>query len=133
MKSIRIENAGAIRNELNKYKYGKKFDIPQFNQLARLAWLGRVTLQPLDPEDPECAAMLLYVDYPGELEGHILDTDQDLLGHMHIVDGDQAKALIAILRQGVEERAALYRELRQKDFYFGQFHRADDGADADGE
>ncbi len=133
MKSIKITNLGAIRNELNKYRQGKKFDLGQFNQVARLAWLGKVVFQPLDPEDPECASMLLYVDQPGELEGHILDTDQDLVGQMHLVDGEQAKALIRILRQGVEERAALYQELRQKDFYFKQFYQSDPAADADGE
>ena len=133
MKSIRIENAGAIRNELNKYKHGRKLDISQFNQIARLAWLGKVVLQPLDPEDAKCSALLVYVQEPSELAGHVLDTDDELLGHMHIVDGEQGRALIDILRLGVQERAQGYEELRQRDFYFAHFYRGDEGADADGE
>ena len=103
MKSIKVSNLGEIRNELNKYKKGKKFDIHQFNQVARLAWLGKVALQPLDPEDPDCKSLLLYVDYPEELAQHFLDTDQELLGHMHIVDGEQGQALVAagaVVREG---------------------------------
>jgi hypothetical protein len=46
MKSLKISNLGEIRNELNKYKKGKKFDIHQFNQVARLAWLGKLVIQP---------------------------------------------------------------------------------------
>jgi len=133
MKSIRIENAGAIRNELNKYKHGRKLDISQFNQVARLAWLGKLVLQPLDPEDAECRALLVYAQEPSELAAHVLDVDGDLLGHMHVVDGEQGRALIEVLRQGVQERARLYQELKQRDFYFAHFYHGDDGADADGE
>lgn len=123
MKSIKISNLGEIRNELNKYKKGKKFDIHQFNQMARLAWLGKVVMQPLDPLDEKCESFLLYCDYPDEFQAHFLDPDQDLVGQMHIVDGEQALALSRIMQRGVEERALLYQDLRQRDFYFDEFYR----------
>lgn len=128
MKSLNVTNLGAIRNELNRYKKGKKFDIWQFNQVARLAWLGKVTLQPLAPEDPECESFLLHVADPGEFAAHFLDPDQDLVGHMHIVDHAQGAALAKILEQGVRDRAGLYQELRRRDFYFEHFFEAEDGA-----
>ena len=68
MKSIKVTNLGEIRNELNKYKKGKKFDIHQFNQIARLAWLGKIVMQPLDPEkkpkvhEPKLNHVGLWVD-----------------------------------------------------------------------
>ena len=62
MKSIKVTDVGQIKNELNKYRQGKKLEIRQFNQAARLAWLGKVTLMPLDPEDPETRSYLLYID-----------------------------------------------------------------------
>ncbi len=126
MKSIKVTNLGEIRNELNKYKRGKKFDIHQFNQVARLAWLGKIVMHPLDREDAECKAFLLYCDFPDEFQNHFLDVDQDLVGQMHIVDGEQAEALAQILRQGIEERAQLYQGLRQRDFYFDQFYKPRD-------
>lgn len=128
MKSIHLTDIGAIRNELNKYKKGKKFDINQFNQVARLAWLGKITLQPLDPLDPECKSYLLYVDYPDAFVAHFLDTDEELMGHIHIVDGEQGDALARILEQGVQDRAALYQDLRQRDFYFRCFFADDDSS-----
>jgi len=126
MSSLKITNIGEIRNELKKYKRGKKFDIHQFNQVARLAWLGRVVMQPLDPEDPECKSFLMFIQEPDELPAHFLDTDQDLMGAMHIVDGEQAEALIQVLRSGVEERAKLYEDLSRSDFYFRYFYRPKD-------
>jgi len=123
MKSMKIANIGEIRNELNKYKKGKKFDINQFNQVARLAWLGKIVMQPLDPQDAECKAFLVYIQEPEELAAHFLDTDQELSGGMHIVDGEQAEALIEILRGGVEERAKLYEDLSRSDFYFRHFYK----------
>lgn len=126
MKSIKISNLGEIRNELNKYKKGKKFDIHQFNQMARLAWLGKIVMQPLDPLDEKCESFLLYCEYPDEFQAHFLDPDQDLVGQMHIVDGEQAQALSRILQRGVEERAMLYQDLRRRDFYFGEFYRPKD-------
>ena len=125
MKSIKVTDLGAIKNELRKYKAGVKFDINQFNQVARLAWLGKVVLQPLDPEDPDCRAMLIYVQEPEGLAAHILNLDADLVGRMHIVDGEQAQALIKILEQGVQERARQYQQLDQRDFYFPHFYRPD--------
>ncbi|HDP90181.1 MAG TPA: hypothetical protein ENN42_09585 [Thioalkalivibrio sp.] len=130
MKSIKVTNLGEIRNELNKYKKGKKFDIHQFNQIARLAWLGKIVMQPLDPEDPDTKSFLLYVDYPDALAEHILDTDQELMGQMHIVDAQQGEALIEILRSGVEERAKMYEELRRNDFYFRHFYKPKPGEKA---
>jgi hypothetical protein len=123
MKSLKITNIGEIRNELNKYRKGRKFDIHQFNQIARLAWLGRVVMQPLDPQDADCKSFLVYVQEPDELAAHFLDTDQELTGAMHIVDGEQAEALIQVLRGGVEERAKLYEDLSRSDFYFRYFYR----------
>lgn len=130
MKSIKVTNLGEIRNELNKYKRGKKFDIHQFNQVARLAWLGKIVMHPLDREDPDCKSFMLYCDFPDNFQNHFLDVDQDLVGQMHIVDGEQAEALTQILRLGMEERAGLYQSLRQRDFYFDQFYRPR-GKDAD--
>lgn len=126
MKSIKVTNLGEIRNELNKYKRGKKFDIHQFNQVARLAWLGKIVMHPLDREDAECKSFLMYCDFPEEFQNHFLDVDQDIVGQMHIVDGEQAEALTKILRLGMEERAALYQSLSQRDFYFDQFYRPRD-------
>ena len=124
MKSIKVTDIGSIKNELRKYKAGKKFDINQFNQIARLAWFGKVVMQPLDAEDPECRSFLLYADYPDDFIQHFLDTDQDLIGQMHIVDGEQAQALVKILEQGVQERAQLYQSVRQRDFYFKHFYES---------
>ncbi|MBS3800069.1 MAG: hypothetical protein KGY40_03665, partial [Thioalkalivibrio sp.] len=42
---------------------------------------------------------------------------------MHIVDGEQAEALIQVLRSGVEERAKLYEDLSRSDFYFRYFYQ----------
>ncbi|WP_038053597.1 hypothetical protein [Thioalkalivibrio sp. ALJ1] len=133
MKSMKIANIGEIRNELNKYKKGKKLDIHQFNQVARLAWLGKIVMQPLDLEDPECKSFLVYIQEPEELAAHFLDTDQELTGGIHIIDGEQAMAMVEIMRSGVEERAKLYEDLSRSDFYFRYFYQpgADDkGGDA---
>jgi hypothetical protein len=127
MKALKITNIGDIRNELNRYRRGRKFDIHQFNQVARLAWLGRIVMQPLAPEDPDCKSFLVFVQEPDELAAHFLDTDRDLAGAMHIVDGEQAEALIQVLRSGVEERAKLYEDLSRSDFYFRYFYRPRDG------
>lgn len=127
MKTTKITNIGEIRNELNKYRRGRKFDIHQFNQIARLAWLGRVVMQPLDPQDADCKAFLVFIQEPDELAAHFLDTDHELTGAMHIVDGEQAEALIKVLRSGVEERAKLYEDLSRSDFYFRYFYRPKDG------
>lgn len=123
MKSSKVANLGEIRNELNKYKKGKKLDIHQFNQVARLAWLGKIVMQPLDLEDPDCKAFLVYIQEPEELAAHFLDTDQELTGGIHIIDGEQAMAMVEIMRTGVEERAKLYEDLSRSDFYFRYFYK----------
>jgi hypothetical protein len=121
MKGIQITDVGALRNELAKYKKGKKLDIRQFNQAARLAWLGRTVLSPLDPEDPECKAWLLYVQRPEGLAEHCLVIDEDLLQTIHILDAEQGTHLAAILEQGVKERAAGLDALNRRDFYLEKF------------
>ncbi len=128
MKSAKGSNLGEIRNELNRYKKGEKFDIHQFNQIARLAWLGKVSLQPLDPQDSECRAYLMHVDHLDGLPSHIINADDELLGHIFIVDGEQGDALVKTLRTGVEERARLYHELNNRDFYFRHFFQSDAGS-----
>lgn len=131
MKNIKVTDLGAIKNELRKYKAGVKLDINQFNQVARLAWLGKIVMQPLEPTDPDTKSFLVYVEDPGEFIEHFLRTDQDLLGRMHIVDGQQAEALIKVLELGVQERAALYQDLKMRDFYFSHFYDGEAG-DSDG-
>ncbi|MHB1951388.1 MAG: hypothetical protein ACYCQK_07925 [Acidiferrobacteraceae bacterium] len=126
MKSIKITDVGQIKNELNKYKKGKKLDIRQFNQAARLAWLGKLVLMPLDVEDPETKSYLVYVDYPEEFVAHFLDIDDDLGGHIFILDAEQGRYLAEIIEQGVRDRAALYEDLNGRDFYFKKFYRAED-------
>jgi hypothetical protein len=123
MKSLKVTSVQEIRNELNKYKKGKKFDINQFNQLARLAWLGKLSLQPLDPEDADTTSLLVHVDYPDQFQNNFIQIDQELLGHIFIVDGEQGEALLNILRQGVQDRAYLLSDLNKRDFYFSEFYR----------
>ncbi|MFZ5509258.1 MAG: hypothetical protein ACOZCP_04285 [Pseudomonadota bacterium] len=125
MKAINITDVGQLKNELAKYKKGKKLEIRQFNQAARLAWLGLAVLSPLDPEDPECHAWLLYLQRPQGLAGHVLLADEELFLHMHIVDAEQGEALVRIMEQGVKERAAQLDELNRRDFYFAHFYRGD--------
>ena len=122
MKSIKLTDVGTLKNELNKYRKGKKLDINQFNQVARLAWLGKVVLQPLDPADEDVKSYLLYCDYPDTLAEQILNSDQDLIGRIHILDAEQGDALGKILEQGFHDRVALYQSLQQRDFYFDKFY-----------
>lgn len=131
MKDIKITSVGDIKNELRKYKSGKKLDINQFNQVARIAWLGKIVLQPLDPEDPETKSWLLYIDYPEPMPEHILNTDQDLIGRIHILDAAQGGALANVFEQGMQQRAGLYEELKQRDFYLEHFYEGEAG-DVDG-
>ena len=121
MKGIQITDLGALRNELAKYKKGKKLDIRQFNQAARLAWLGRAVLSPLDPEDAECKAWLLYLQRPEGLAEHCLVIDEDLLQFIHILDAEQGAHLAAVLEQGVNERAAGLDALNRRDFYLEKY------------
>ena len=126
MKSIDIADLGALKNELRKYKLGKKLDISQFNQAARLAWLGRIALSPLDPEDPECRAWLLHLEHPEGLAAEILELDVELIGRIHILDAEQGERLAEILREGFEARAKELEALSKRDFYLGKFFRPKD-------
>jgi hypothetical protein len=121
MKGIQISDLGTLRNELAKYKQGKKLGLRQFNQAARLAWLGKAVLSPLDPEDPECKAWLLYLQRPEGLAEHCLVIDEDLLQFIHVLDAEQGAHLAAILGQGVKERAAALDLLNQRDFYLEKY------------
>ena len=121
--NIPVTDVGALKNELRKYKHGKKLDISQFNQAARLAWLGRIALSPLDPEDPECRAWLLHLERPEGLAGEVLEFDPELLGRMHILDAEQGERLAEILREGFESRAREIEQLARRDFYLDKFFR----------
>jgi hypothetical protein len=121
MKGIQISDLGTLRNELAKYKQGKKLGLRQFNQAARLAWLGKAVLSPLDPEDPECKAWLLYLQRPEGLAEHCLVIDEDLYQYIHILDAEQGEHLAAILGQGVTERATGLDALNQRDFYLEKY------------
>ena len=127
MKSIDIADLGALKNELRKYKFGRKLDISQFNQAARLAWLGRIALSPLDPEDPDCKAWLLHLERPEGLAGEMLEFDVELLGRIHVLDAEQGERLAEILREGFEARARELDALSRRDFYLGKFFRPKDG------
>lgn len=122
--NIPVTDVGALKNELRKYKLGKKLDISQFNQAARLAWLGRIVLSPLDPEDPECRAWLLHLERPEGLAGEILQFDPELLGRIHVLDGEQGERLAEILREGFDARAREIGALAHKDFYLEKFFRS---------
>jgi len=126
MKSIDIADVGALKNELRKYKQGKKLDISQFNQAARLAWLGRIVLAPLDPEDPDCRAWLLHLEHPEGLAAEILELDSELVGRIHILDAEQGERLAEILREGFAARAKELATLSKRDFYLGKFFRPKD-------
>jgi hypothetical protein len=121
--NIPVTDVGALKNELRKYKHGKKLDISQFNQAARLAWLGRIALSPLDPEDPECRAWLLHLERPEGLAGEVLEFDPELLGRMHVLDAEQGERLAEILREGFESRAREIEQLARRDFYLDKFFR----------
>ncbi len=126
MKQIKVTDVSHLKNELNKYKKGKKLDIRQFNQAARVAWLGKLVMKPLDLEDPETKSYLVYVDYPDGLASHFLNLDEDLVGHIFIIDAEQGHYLAEIVQQGVRDRAAMLEDLDKRDFYFKKFYEADD-------
>lgn len=126
MKSIGITDIGKIKNELNKYRKGKKLDIRLFNQVARLAWLGRIVLCPLDPEDPECKAWLLHLQPLEGLAAEIIKVDEDLNGmpfasQIHVLDAEQGEHLAAILRAGMVNRARELQAIEKRDFYFEKY------------
>ena len=127
MKGIQITDLGTLRNDLAKYKKGKKLGIRQFNQAARLAWLGKAVLSPLDPEDAECKAWLLYLQRPEGLAEHCLVIDEDLLQFIHILDAEQGTHLAAVLEQGVNERAAALDGLNRRDFYLEKYFDPEKG------
>ncbi|QKT04560.1 hypothetical protein HUS23_12455 [Ectothiorhodospiraceae bacterium 2226] len=131
MKTIKMTDLGTLKNELNKYRKGKKFDINQFNQIARLAWLGKIVMQPLDPLAEDVKSYLLYADFPDPVNDQVLATDEDLIGRMHIVDAEQGEALAKILEEGFKERLALAQALRARDFYFSKFYGKKDKARGD--
>ncbi|MCW5576710.1 MAG: hypothetical protein KIT13_11495 [Burkholderiales bacterium] len=126
MKNIRIADAGALKNELAKYRKGRKLDIRLFNQVARLAWLGKIVLCPLDPEDPECRAWLLHLQPLEGLAAEIIRVDEDLNGipfasQIHILDAEQGAHLAGIFRDGMAQRARDLESLAQRDFYFEKY------------
>ena len=84
-------------------------------------------LSPLDPEDPECKAWLLYLQRPEGLAEHCLVIDEDLLQYIHILDAEQGAHLAAILEQGVKERAAGFDALNGRDFYLEKYFDPDKG------
>ena len=120
-KTIPLTDVGALRNELAKYKKGKKLEIRQFNQAARLAWLGRVVLSPLDPEDPDNRAWLLHLERPEGIAAEFVIVDEDLFQRIHVLDAEQGEHLAAILRQGMHERADALEALNRRDFYFEKY------------
>lgn len=126
MKEIKLTDVGQLRNELNKYKQGKKLDIRLFNQVARLAWLGRIVLSPLDPEDPDCRAWLLYLQPLDGLAREIITLDEDLNGmpftsQIHILDAEQGGRLAQIFQEGMQQRARELEALNQREFYLEKF------------
>ena len=124
-KTIPLTDVGTLRNELARYKKGKKLDIRQFNQAARLAWLGRIVLSPFDPEDPDSRAWLLHLEHPQGIAGELLIVDEDLFQRIHILDAEQGEHLAAILQQGVHERADALEALNRRDFYFEKYFEPD--------
>ena len=137
MKSIKVTDVGSLKNELNKYKKGKKLGIGQFNQAARLAWLGKIVMSALDPEDSDNRAWLLYVQPLEGLATNFIEVDEELLTQIHILDAEQGLYLTEILRDGMVARAKEFERLNQRDFYFGKFFKSDenkaDGQASDGD
>lgn len=123
MKTINVTDIGKLKNELNKYRKGKKLDIRQFNQAARMAWLGKIVLCPLDPEDPDCHAYLLHLDPPQGLEEKLLDLDEELISQIHVLDAEQGEYLAEIFQEGMQARAKALTELNRRDFYFQKFFK----------
>lgn len=131
MKTINVTDVSKIKNELNKYKKGKKLDIARFNQAARLAWLGRIVLCHLDPEDPDCRAYLLYMQRPEGLAEHLITLDEEwngvaFLSQIHILDAEQGDYLSQIFKEGMDYRAQELEKLNQRDFYFEKFFKPDE-------
>ena len=131
MKEIKLTDVGQLRNELARYKKGKKLDIRHFNQVARLAWLGKIVLSPLDPQDPGCRAYLLYMHPLDGLAAQLITLDEDLGGmpftsQIHILDAEQGARLAEIFRAGMQGRVNRLEALNARDFYFENFFDQDD-------
>jgi hypothetical protein len=124
MKSIKVTDVSQIKNELNKYKKGVKLDIRYFNQAARLAWLGKITMSPLDAQDESCGAWLLHVQEPQGFEAHFIDVDEDLVTQIHILDAEQGAYLAEIMREGLSSRASELETLNRRDFYFPKYFKS---------
>ena len=126
MKTIPIADTGKLKNELAKYKKGKKLDIRLFNQVARLAWLGKIVLCALDPDDPECKSWLLHLQPLEGLAAQIIRVDEDLNGtpfssQIHILDAEQGAHIADIFREGMQQRARDLQALEKRDFYFEKY------------
>jgi hypothetical protein len=126
MKEIKLTDVGRLKNELAKYKKGKKLDIRLFNQVARLAWLGKIVLSPLDPEAPDCKAYLLHLQPLDGLAREIITLDEDLNGmpfaaQIHILDAEQGGRLAEIFRAGMAHRVRELEALNGREFYLEQF------------
>lgn len=123
-KTLSLTDVGALKNALRKYTHGRKLEIAQFNQVARLAWLGRIVLSPLDPEDAECRAWLLHLERPEGIAAELLQVDEALFGRIHVLDAEQGASLAGILREGFDARAREMQALAQRDFYLSRFFRS---------
>ena len=126
MKEIKITDLGQIKNKLAKYQRGRKLDIRLFNQVARLAWLGKIVLSPLDPEDAECKAYLLYMQPLEGIAREIITLDEDLNGmpfvsQIHVLDAEQGERLAEIFRSGMEHRVRELEALNRREFYLEHF------------
>ena len=129
MKEIKGTDLGQIKNQLAKYQKGKKLDIRLFNQVARLAWLGKIVLCPLDPEDPTCRAWLLHLQPLEGLAHELIRVVEDLNGlpfasQIHVLDAEQGEHLAAIFREGMASRAGDLEALEKRDFYFEKYFKA---------
>jgi hypothetical protein len=122
-KTVSVTDVGALKNALRRYTHGQKLEIAQFNQVARLAFLGRIVLSPLDPEDADCRAWLLHLERPEGMAAELLHVDEALFGRIHVLDAEQGRALAEILREGFEARARDLEALAQRDFYLAKFFR----------
>jgi len=126
MKTIAVTDLGQLKNELAKYKKGKKLDIRLFNQVARLAWLGQVVLCPLDAEDPGCKSWLLHLRPLEGMASEVIKVDEDVNGlpfasMIHVLDAEQGAYLADIFREGMHSRARDLQALAERDFYFEKF------------
>lgn len=84
-------------------------------------------LSPLDPEDPDCKAWLLYLQRPEGLAEHCLVVDEDLLQFIHVLDAEQGAHLVAILGEGVKARAGELEALNRRDFYLDRYFDPEKG------